>query len=102
MSTKAQRPQPAPASGFYSIDRFEDGDWAVLEDSHARTFNVPREWLPSTAREGDVVRCVQGGHTAGSRSVSFELDSTSRAERLSRARQLRDRLPRGPKGDLSL
>ncbi len=102
MSSTPQRAQSPPGNGPYTIDRFEDGDWAVLEDDDARTFNIPRAWLPSTAREGDVVRCVQRDDAAGSRSVSFALDSAARAEQLSRARQLRDRLPRGPKGDVTL
>ncbi len=102
MSSTAPRSQPTHGNGPYTIDRFENGEWAVLEDPHARTFNIPRAWLPSAAREGDVVRCVPRDDSAGSSSVSFELDTASRAEQLSRARQLRDRLPRGPKGDVSL
>ena len=57
---------------------------------------------PAAAREGDVLRCVPRDDAAGSRSVSFALDSAARAEQLSRARELRGRLPRGPKGDVSL
>ena len=90
------------SSALYTIDRFEEEEWAVLEDSHAKTINIPREWLPALAREGDVVRCVRQDEDAGTRSVVFTLDNASRAERLDRARQLRDRLPRGPKGDVSL
>ena len=102
MRSTPQRAQSPQGNGPYTIDRFEDGDWAVLEDNNARTFNIPRAWLPPTASEGDVVRCVPRDDAADSRSVSFELDSASRAEQLARARQLRDRLPRGPKGDVSL
>ena len=102
MSAKEPPQQPTPDNGPYTIDRFEDGDWVVLEDPRARTFTIPRAWLPSTAREGDVVRCVLLDDAAGSRSVLFELDSAARAEQLARARELRDQLPRGPKGDVSL
>jgi len=38
---------------MYIIDRFE-GDWAVIEFDQ-RTFNIPRELLPSSAREGDIL-----------------------------------------------
>jgi hypothetical protein len=27
--------------------------WAVLEDEHAKTFNVLRSWLPGETQEGD-------------------------------------------------
>lgn len=36
------------------IDRFE-GDLAVLVDAHGATADIPRAWLPDTAREGDAV-----------------------------------------------
>ena len=39
----------------YGVDRIEDGGWVVLEDGAARTFTVPRGWLPAEVREGDVV-----------------------------------------------
>lgn len=34
------------------IDRFE-GDWAVLEVEGQRMWQVPREFLPEQAKEGD-------------------------------------------------
>ena len=85
----------------YTIDRLENGDWAVLEDEHARTFNVPRSWLPADAREGDVVTVSEVPAT-DARLLRFALDLYGREERLKQARELRERLPRGPKGDLSL
>jgi hypothetical protein len=86
----------------YAIDRFENGDWAVLEDDQARTFRLPRQWLPSEAKEGDIVRVVEYGATAATRRLELALDSDAREERLDRARKLRNQLPRGPKGDVSL
>ncbi len=86
----------------YTIDRFEDGDWAVLENSQSHTFTIPRTWLSPSAREGDVVRCDWRDEDSSSRVVSFTLDAGLRAERLDRARELRDSLPSGPKGDVSL
>ena len=85
----------------YTIDRFE-GEWAVLEGEHARTFTVPREWLPSGAREGDVLTTFEMAEGAGTRTIRFELDPAARDEQLARARQRRDALPPGPKGDISL
>ena len=89
-------------SGAYTIDRFEDGGWAVLEDSQARTFTIPRAWLSPSVREGDGVRCDWHDAPSRSRVVSFTVDAGSRAERLERARASRDSLPSGPKGDMSL
>ena len=86
----------------YAIDRFEGGEWAVLEDDEARTFRVPRHWLPPAAREGDVVNATEQDAGTGSRVLRFELDPAARQARLDQARRLRDQLPRGPKGDVSL
>ena len=86
----------------YTIDRFENGEWAVLENEGARTFKVPREWLPSTAREGDVLTTFEMAEGAGTRTIRFELDPVARDEQVAKARQRRDALPRGPKGDISL
>jgi hypothetical protein len=86
----------------YTIERFEGTEWAVLQDDRGSSFNLPRSWLPLGAREGDVLRASAADTRPGSASVSFELDQEAREERLRRARSLRDRLPRSPKGDVSL
>lgn len=86
----------------YTIDRFEGVGWAVLEDEHGQTFAVPRDWLPSTAREGDALKADATAQTAAATMVRFELDPTAREEQLAKARARRDALPRGPKGDISL
>jgi hypothetical protein len=86
----------------YTIDRFESGDWAVLEDERAQTFRIPKPWLPSEAREGDVLTVSEERGSDGGQSLRFELDPTTHEERLAEARRLRDQLPRGPKGDISL
>lgn len=85
----------------FTIDRFENADWAVLEDERARTFSVPRGWLPTNAGEGDVLRASESPESSVS-TVHFELDATTRDEQLANARARRDALPRGPKGDVSL
>ena len=84
----------------YTIDRFEDGRWAVLEGEGER-ITVPREWLPAAAREGDVLSAAEQAET-GVSTVRFEIDPTVRDTRLAEARRLRDRLPKGPNGDISL
>lgn len=86
----------------YTLDRVENGDWAVLEDEQAVTFRVPRAWLPAGAREGDVLTMSTEAAESGTAVLRFVLDAAARAEQLEQARQLREKLPRGPKGDLSL
>ncbi len=86
----------------YTIDRFEGVGWAVLEDEHGQAFTVPRDWLPSTAREGDALNGDATAQTTAATLVRFELDPTAREEQLAKARARRDALPRGPKGDISL
>jgi DUF3006 family protein len=86
----------------YTIDRFEGGDSVVLEDDRARTFRIPRRWLPADAREGDVVAGIEQDGETGVRILRFELDQSAREERQAEAHRLRENLPRAPKGDVSL
>jgi hypothetical protein len=86
----------------YTIDRFEGTTWAVLEDEDAKTFLVPRRWLPTEAREGDVVIETQQAPDADTVSVRLDLDPAAREERLKKMERLREQLPHGPKGDVSL
>ena len=86
----------------YTIDRFEGADWAVLEDERARTFPVPRRWLPVGVAEGDVLNASDTESDNGHRVLHFEIDVTAREERLKHATHLRQTLPQGPKGDISL
>jgi hypothetical protein len=86
----------------YTIDRFEGTDWIVLEDDQARTFRIPRHWVPVEAREGDVLDTSGDQIAPGVRSVRMAVDPTARDQRLAEAKRLREELPRGPKGDMSL
>ncbi len=86
----------------FTIDRFEGGDWAVLEDETGATFTVPRCWLPDDAREGDVLSTSTNDSSGGGKTLHFELDDVGRQQRLTEATRLRDQLPRAPKGDVSL
>ena len=84
----------------YIIDRFEDAAWAVLEDEQGKTFLVPRRWLPTQAREGDVVSAIAQPPDSDTVSLTFQLDPAAREERLARLKAQREQLPQGPQGDL--
>ena len=85
----------------YVIDKIED-QWAELEDENGKVFGVPAYWLPSGAREGDVVKLATEQPSSDERTLRFTLDPAGRQERETKARDLRDRLPRGPEGDVAL
>ncbi|KJS23236.1 MAG: hypothetical protein VR72_02260 [Clostridiaceae bacterium BRH_c20a] len=59
---------------MFIIDRFE-GDWAVIE-YNGKTFNIPQEILPSTAKEGDAI------------NVSFTMDKEATKERKKKVKSL--------------
>ena len=102
-------PQPSEAV-TYVVDRLENGGWAVLEDEGGHTFNVPRFWLPTDLKEGDVVVVEQQelvsedelSFATGYRGLDIYIDSDATTARREHARNLRDRLPRGPEGDVDL
>jgi hypothetical protein len=85
----------------YVIDRIENG-WAALEDENAIVFNVPVSWLPPEAREGDVVKASTEDPTSGTRTLRFTLDPAARSDQQKKARELRESLRQGPKGDVAL
>ena len=62
----------------YTIDRFEGTDWVVLEDDQQRTFLVPRRWLPTQARVGDIVVEAEQAPDADTVSVRLDLDTKTR------------------------
>jgi hypothetical protein len=65
----------------YTIQRFEGTDWVVLEDDQQRTFLVPRRWLPTQAREGDVVTEAEQAPDADTVSIRLDLDTKTREGR---------------------
>ena len=85
----------------YALDRFEDNAWAVLERSDGETFNVPKEWLPEDAREGDVLRADTAVEGSASRLL-FSVDAEETDKRRDDARKQRERLLKGPEGDIEL
>ena len=86
----------------YTIDRFENGDWAVLEDEQARMIRVPMSWVPKGAHEGDVLTGSAPIDSASGDPARLEIDPVATEERRARAEHLRNKLRRGPKGDISL
>lgn len=85
----------------YTIDRFEDNGWAVLEREDGETFNVPRDWLPTGAEEGAVLSLELSAEAKVS-TVNFDLDDEATAWRRNEAKELRSSLPKAPGGDLEL
>jgi hypothetical protein len=63
----------------YTVNRFEGRDWAVLEDEQAKTFLVPRRWLPGQATEGDVV--VEAEQAPNAETVSLRLELAPQAKK---------------------
>jgi len=86
----------------YIVDRIEEGAWVVLEDEEGRTFPVPRAWLPERTREGDAVRFTAEAGNGNDRVLRFTIDPEERERRETEIAALRNRLTRGPDGDISL
>lgn len=83
----------------YILDRVEDGVWAVLEpEDEGTALELPRGWLPDEASEGDVILA----ELEADGLVRFRADAEATAKRTERLRELRDKIPRGPSGDLEL
>lgn len=85
----------------YTIDRFEDGNWAVLENPEGQTFNVPISWLPEAVVEGDVLYVKIDPDNQQS-EITFLVDEAEGQRRLEQAKLFRERLPKGSEGDLKL
>jgi hypothetical protein len=91
----------ADHDALYVIDRFEDGGWAVLERQDGLGFNVPVEWLPQEAREGDILRLATTPEGKAS-YLRFKIDEAATEEQREHVEEIRSRLPRGPEGDIEL
>ena len=85
----------------YTVDRFEDNGWAVLERDDGLTFNVPLWWLPEEAQEGHALALSSERGTKTS-LLHFTVDAEETKRRLEEARERRKGLPRGPQGDVEL
>jgi hypothetical protein len=92
---------------FWTIDRFEEDEWAVLENDDGESVRVPASWLPSAACEGQVLRLEHGaeeGLHAQPTSVQlrFSLDEAETERRRAQTEEIRRSLPPGPEGDIDL
>ena len=87
----------------YVIDRIEDGRHVVLEPATGSGpgLVLPRDWLPDSAREGDVLTVTREADAVRAR-VEFQLDAEARTDRERHLKALRDELPGAPEGDLQL
>lgn len=82
------------------VDRIEDGV-AVIETEDGAQWQLPPGWLPADAREGSVlVVDVRVGRDQV--EVSLRLDARAQAAREAKLRALRDSIPEGPSGDITL
>lgn len=82
------------------IDRFEDGELAVLETPDGESLLVPRSQLPWYASEGDVVYSLPEDQWQG--LVRYAIDEDETLKRLEQAQALRASLPQVDEGDLEL
>jgi hypothetical protein len=96
-------------SNLYVLERYEDGNWAVLEREDGATFNVPRAWLPSNAKEGDVLvveklpdLSTYDLEDEPSSTLDIFVDEEETNRRRQKAKAARASLPKGPEGDLEL
>jgi hypothetical protein len=87
----------------YTVDRFEDAAWVILEDDDSRTFRIPTSWAPAGAKEGDVLSLVVDRSRSASGAVlNIAIDQEATDRRRREVDELRRNLPRAPKGDFSL
>ena len=89
----------------YVVDRFEDNNWVVLEREDGETFNVPRGWLSTYLKEGDVLkvkRLEDLREGVVQHFLYLEIDEEAVESRREQARLKRDELVKGPSGDIDL
>lgn len=87
---------------LFTVDRFEGPTWVVLEDERALSRTVPRAWIPAGTREGDVLSSLGELPEDTTSAVHLVLDVAATTARRRIAQDRRDRLPRGPEGDIRL
>ena len=87
----------------YVIERFEDNGWAVLERPDGELFNVPQEWMPEGASEGDILRLSVGSSPdLITNTIQFTVDQEETERRLEAAQSRRASWRKGPSGDIEL
>lgn len=87
-------------SKHYTVEGFEN-DWAVLEVDAETTFPIPRAWLPTNVKVGDVLSAeVASGGDEG--SLAFAIDAEATTKRRKAAEALQADAIKGPEGDIDL
>ena len=104
VTTKILRAENAPSAEtmtfWYTVDRFDDNELAVLE-SEEKTLFVPRAFLPVRVKEGDVLKLEQQ-LSDDETKLHFQLDIAATEGAQESTRSLRANLKRAPSGDLKL
>lgn len=75
----------------FTIDRFEDNGWVVLERADGLTFDVPADWMPEEALEGHVLR-LEAAIDGKEATLRFTVDQPEAGERRERVRSKLDQL----------
>ena len=84
---------------LYSIDRFEDGGLAVLEDQSGEDVVVPRADLPPSAAEGDILSV---GDPDKGEPTRYRLEPLLTEKRKAQLAAKRANLTKGPEGNIEL
>lgn len=95
-------PEMSAPTMRFTLDRFEDGGWAVLETETGQPLDLPARLLPQEAAAGDVIR-LEAAYGEGLSVLVLRLDRESgRAQRDEAARRLSRLRAKDPGGDLEL
>lgn len=84
-----------------TLERFEDNGWAILERADGETFNVPKGWIPQSAKEGDVLTLELNAYAESSK-IALRVDREETARRREEAQAWYDATPKVGEGDLEL
>lgn len=84
---------------LYTIDRFEDGGLAILEDQSGESVVIPRTDLPPGAAEGDVLSV---GDPDKGEPTRYRLEPVLSEKRKAQLAQKRANLTKGPEGNFEI
>jgi len=85
----------------YTVDRIEEGGWAVLEGPEGAMLELPSDWLPPDAGEGSRLLVSTEGE-GDERRVLLTHDPEETETRRSTLQDRRDRMRGRDPGDLTL
>lgn len=84
---------------LFTVDRFEDGDIAVLEEETGEHILVARSLLPAETTEDSILSLIE---SAEGEPATYRLEPSLTAKRKEDMTALRSSLPKGPSGDIEL